>query len=369
MYDIVFFSLTMTITESTSVISITAATHFPIKLTASNFPVWKCQVHNALVGLGLDSYIDGTLLSPNQFTDPAKTQTNPCYTIWYRQDKTIISALIGSCSETIQPLISSAITARQAWEKLTLTYASTSRGRIISLKTQMARTTKGARPILAYLAEMHAFAESLALAQSPVTDEDLVIGILNGLGSEYNDILSAVRVRETPLPLSQLQDILLEQEKRHNEQVAATHSLLPTANATQMLPRGPQPERRYHGDSRPSSSRRGRGSYQGHANRSSNGPVCRFCDNVGHEVKYCRKLQRFIRDNNISIATSPAVHNTMTSAAPGGQPWLFDTGASHHVTSDAANLPTYTDYGGPDEVKLGDGSDHGGVTHARGEPS
>ncbi|CAH9136868.1 unnamed protein product, partial [Cuscuta epithymum] len=46
------------------------------------------------------------------------------------------------------------------------------------------------------------------------------------------------------------------------------------------------------------------------------------------------------------------------------QPWLFDSGASHHITSDVSQLPTYSEYGGPEEVKLGDGSHHGGATSA-----
>ncbi|CAH9121636.1 unnamed protein product [Cuscuta epithymum] len=110
----------MIITPTTTVIPITATTHFPIKLITSNFPVWKCQVPSALIGLGLEAYVDGTVKVPELFTDEAKTQVTPCYTTWFRQDRTILSALLGSCSDTIQPIISSATSARHALEKLTL---------------------------------------------------------------------------------------------------------------------------------------------------------------------------------------------------------------------------------------------------------
>ncbi|KAI3498877.1 hypothetical protein L1887_34663 [Cichorium endivia] len=48
---------------------------------------------------------------------------------------------------------------------------------------------------------------------------------------------------------------------------------------------------------------------------------------------------------------------------------LFDTGASNHVASDRNSLHHVSEYGGPDEILLGDGtgSDHGGASHARRE--
>ncbi|CAH9091881.1 unnamed protein product [Cuscuta europaea] len=148
--------MSLIITPDMGVITLTASTNFPIKLTSGNFPVWKSQVHAALVGLGLESFVDGTVQIPSQFLDEDKTQPNPCYTTWFRQDKTILSALLGSCSDTIHPVISSAATAQQAWQKLALTYASMSRGRIIALKTNLARTKKGSRSIQEYLSEMYA---------------------------------------------------------------------------------------------------------------------------------------------------------------------------------------------------------------------
>ncbi|CAH9096720.1 unnamed protein product [Cuscuta epithymum] len=361
----------MNITPTTTVVPLTATTHFPIKLTTSNFPVWKCQVYSALVGLGLDAYIDGTIQIPEKFTDDAKTQINPCYTIWFRQDKTILSALLGSCSDTIQPVISSATSARNAWDKLTLTYASTSRGRIISLKTSLARTKKGSRSIQAYLTEMYALSEALALAQSPLSEEDLVINILNGLGPDYSELTSAIRVRETALPLEELQDILLEHEARLQENINSSDNIIPTAHVTQLGDRRiPHPERRSpsNNDRRGFPTRRGRGpSYASQPRSNANTTVCRFCDHIGHDVRQCRKLQRFLRDNQVPHPASPVVNHTATTPAGLDQPWLFDSGASHHVTANAANLPSYNDYGGPEEVHLGNGSSHGGPTNARGE--
>ncbi|CAH9091137.1 unnamed protein product [Cuscuta epithymum] len=361
----------MAITADTQIITITAASHFPIKLTSSNFPVWKCQVHAALIGLGLDGYCDGTIPVPDQFSDAAKTSVNPCYMIWYRQDKTILSALLGSCSDTIQPLISSVSTAKQAWDKLALTFASTSRGRIISLKTTLARTTKGNRSIVDYLTEMQAISDALALAQCPLSEEDLVISILNGLGADYNELTSAIRVRPTALPLAELQSILLEHEQRLHDATTSAASLIPTAHITQVNDRAPVADRRPVHDRRGQPPRHGRGDQPHHNSfRQHASPVCRFCQNPGHHVQQCRKLQRFLRDNRIVIPSgSPTINHTSAASSSTTPSWMFDSGASHHVTNDAALLPSFTEYDGPDEVRLGDGSGHGGATSTRGESS
>ncbi|CAH9092679.1 unnamed protein product [Cuscuta europaea] len=255
-----------------------------------------------------------------------------------------------------------------------MTYASTSWDRIISLKSTLAKTKKDNHTITEYLAEMTALAEALALAQSPIIEEDLVINILNGLSSEYKDLTSAIHVRPTALPLAELQRILLDHEDRNQNLDTVDSPLIPTTNATMIERSGPpNSDRRssYSSDRRPSHSRRGHGGFQyTTARQSAPLVICRFCDNAGHDVKVCRKLQRFLRDNQIphpAAHVNPVANHVAAKSFPGPQQWMFDSGASHHIASDATMLPQYSDYGGPDEVCLGDGSGHGGASSSRGE--
>ncbi|KAI3690757.1 hypothetical protein L2E82_48964 [Cichorium intybus] len=121
---------------------------------------------------------------------------------------------------------------------------------------------------------MRSIADDLALAQSPVLEEDLMVHILSQLCDDYSTIVAAIKVRDTPL---------LE----HNITTDTTKPPTPTAHVTTSAPASPQ--------------------------------------------------------------------------------WLFDTGASNHVASDRNTLHQVSEYGGPDEIVLGDGSEHGGATHARRE--
>ena len=50
------------------------------------------------------------------------------------------------------------------------------------------------------------------------------------------------------------------------------------------------------------------------------------------------------------------VANCATSSRNQNPNWLFDTGASHHVTIDLQNLSIRSNYEGLDDIILGDGS-------------
>lgn len=217
----------------TPTIQLTAATHFPIKLTSVNFPVWRKQVESTLTGLELEAFINGSHEPPKKFIeDKDGKKENLEYLSWYRQDQILISAILGSCSESIQLLISSASTAREAWVRLNSSYASASRSRVISLKSKLVKNPKGSRSITDYLQDMRSIADDLALAQSPISEEDLMVHILSQLGDEYGNIVAAIKVRETALSYPELFDKLLDFERGLKETIQASTSPLLTANYT-----------------------------------------------------------------------------------------------------------------------------------------
>ncbi|MFS7942758.1 putative RNA-directed DNA polymerase [Helianthus anomalus] len=84
---------------------------------------------------------------------------------------------------------------------------------------------------------------------------------------------------------------------------------------------------------------------------------CQYCSIPGHDTKDCRKLARFLRDNNVLPPTQPSMAPTVnTASTQPTSPWMmFDTGASDHVTPNRGSLHTLSEYSGPDEIILGDG--------------
>ncbi|RAL39795.1 hypothetical protein DM860_012996 [Cuscuta australis] len=282
----------------TPVIQLHAKTHFPIKLVTTNFPIWQRQVRSTLVGLGLLGYVDGTLPSPPQVVDGA---ANPCNIIWFCQDQAIVGALLGSCTDIIQPLISNVSTTRDAWLNLHSSFTSASRGHVLALKSKLGKNPRGNRSINDYLHEMHSIANELALNQSPIAEEDLVVHVLNQLGTKYDPIASAAYIRGSTLPFTELGDILQDFERKLKLMEEATSSIVATAHAAQCHHShgsrtygGPVARSSSH-SSRPSANQRPQHgaskSFHRHDGMSSS---CQFCSIPGHDIKVCRKLARLL---------------------------------------------------------------------------
>ncbi|GMY39521.1 Retrovirus-related Pol polyprotein from transposon RE1, partial [Fagus crenata] len=216
-----------------NLISINATAQLPLKLSPSNYLSWRAQFHTLLVGYDLLGYLDGSLACPlrSVVTNGIST-VNPAYTFWLRQDQLLLHAIIASVSESITPFVASSQTSREAWDRLSTLYASRSRTRIMHLKDKLALITRGTKSISEYLQTIKSAADELALAGVPQSNDDLLLYSLRGLGSEYKEIVAAIRARDTPISFEELHDKLLEQEvylKREASQSEPSHI---TANAT-----------------------------------------------------------------------------------------------------------------------------------------
>lgn len=342
---------------------ITAATHLTIKLTPNNYPVWRKQVISTLINLELDGHITSGPPATTLTDKEGKTTTNPDYRPWFCKDQMIFSAMLGSYLDAIQPLVSSVTTAREAWNRLNSSFASSSRSRIISLKFRLVKNPKGTRSITEYLQEMRSIVDDLALAQSPVLEEDLMVHILSQLGDDYSTIAAAIKVLDTPLSYSELFDRLTDFERALKETTPISDSIPTTVNYTS---RNSGVQNRYNNN-----NRNNRSSYQlrgaqpqwNNQNSNTNRPnrsnqFCQYYNIPGHLTKECLNPARFLREHNITTDTTkpptPTAH--VTTSAPASPQWLFDTGASNHVASDHNTLHQVSEYGGPDEIVLGDGT-------------
>jgi len=84
--------------------------------------------------------------------------------------------------------------------------------------------------------------------------------------------------------------------------------------------------------------------------------ICQVCDKLSHSAKKC--YHRFDVTYHDNAATSSNLHSLMaTTNAVSESNWHPDTGATHHLTNNMANLNLRSeDYTGIDQVLVGNGA-------------
>lgn len=308
-----------------------------IKLKSNNYPAWHVQMNALFIGYDLTGFINGTKLCP--------AETDADYNYWTRQDQLILHAIITSVDQSIITALGNVKTSKQAWDTLKKMFASKTRARIMHLKERLTRFTKGVSPISEYLHSIKAIADELAIINSPLDDVDLVIHTLNGLGSEYREIATAIRTRENPVSFDDLYDLLSDFENYLNrEENNTSPPIIATANAA------------FKG--KPNNFKRGTASGPSNPNsfRSASPAnphkiICQYCDKPNHSAKVCYKLHGYPKR-----PTGPMAHHARTASRPAPRDWIMDSGATHHITNALDNLHVTNPYYGNDELLVGDGS-------------
>ncbi|KAG5568347.1 hypothetical protein H5410_064636 [Solanum commersonii] len=133
-----------------------------VKLTSSNYLLWKTQFMPMIFACGLNQHIDGTTQIPTQFLDDTNTKSNPAYIVWLCEDQIVLSWIVASVSESILPQLVEATTAHAAWDKLVATYASGSRPYIRELKSQLHTLRHDNVSIESYVLKAKGIADKLA---------------------------------------------------------------------------------------------------------------------------------------------------------------------------------------------------------------
>lgn len=197
-----------------------------IKLTASNYPAWKVLMNALFVGHDLIGYVDGTKHCP--------AEGHKDLSHWKRQDQFIIHAIISSVDQSVVTLLGNVKSSKQAWDILKKTFASKTRSRIIHLKEKLSRSNKGSKFVSEYLHGIKAIADELAIINSPLDDDDLVIHTMNVLGAEYKEVSASVRTREKSVSFEELHDLLADFESYlHRDEITQESPPIIAANAAQ----------------------------------------------------------------------------------------------------------------------------------------
>ncbi|KAL6280367.1 hypothetical protein ACE6H2_017248 [Prunus campanulata] len=373
-----------------------------IKLDRNNYPLWLAQITPILKSRGLMQFVDGTSKCPSAFlqvTDEKGTTSevvNSAYEEWIQTDQMVLSWINGSLTPTVLGTVVRSTSARATWLSLANRYASPSHNRILQLRSELLRTSRGDLSISDFLDKLNGIVDSLALAGYSVPDNDLISIIMNNVGPLYETTVSSAQARESPISYHDLEALLLSAERRLHAQVVvapdATPQALYAGRSSGFSGRGGFRGRATSagfGVSRgfPSVDRSGRGSFSPSsvagsgsrffscspsilgqrppsspyvAGRSSIGRIlCQICNRPGHSAINCYNRMNLAFEGRLPTQTLSAMASnprlptqtllamaTPASSSSDPRAWLLDTGANAHITSDLGNLHLPRDYRG-----------------------
>ncbi|PRQ31757.1 putative RNA-directed DNA polymerase [Rosa chinensis] len=232
------------------------------KLTESNYLVWLPQLKPYLHGAKLGGYIDGSIpersatkTQPASEGKPATIIPNLKHETWFTTDQQIVSILTTSLSENVARLTIGFDTSKGIWDCLARHFSQKSVASATSLKLQLFDLQKGSQSVDEYLQQAKSIADSLASINQPVSDADLVVATLHGLGPDYLMLRTALAQSSSLPDFSNLLSRILAFEAQqthssdsnpasalfhHGSNPAAPHGLNQDAAAP---PRGPSTRR------------------------------------------------------------------------------------------------------------------------------
>jgi len=73
-------------------------------------------------------------------------------------------------------------------------------------------------------------ADEIALIDHPISNDDLTLYILHGLGSDFREIAAPIRAREKSLTFEELHDLLVGHDNYLRQLESATHQLVASTN-------------------------------------------------------------------------------------------------------------------------------------------
>ncbi|KAJ4769263.1 hypothetical protein LUZ62_053520 [Rhynchospora pubera] len=343
-------------------------------LDQDNYLLWKSQILPVLRGHGLEGFIDGSKQAPGQFVlnSTGVQVSNSDFSLWQQQDQLILAWMFSSIAPSILAQVINCQTSADLWQTLTQIHVSQSVAKTLDLKLQLQTLKKAGSTCSQFIQQLQAIADRLRSIGSVVTDQELILHALQGLGSEYEAFVTAISLREHSPSWFEFNNLLLTHESRilTNLKSNTTSTAHLTTDSQSQNNNNPSSQNVFY-TSRGRSNRgrgyntRGRGAQRGRGrgrqissnaenNQDTSNSKCQICQKWGHEAIEC--YHRFdIRYSASSSSPTPQALVAEPSSTPQTS-WFIDSGATTHVTPDINNLSSSLPYNGSDAVHIGNGT-------------
>ena len=219
--------------------------------------------------------------------------------------------------------------------------------------------------------------DALAVVGAPISVEDHIVTILDGLPPDFDPFVSSILSRINPYKVAEIEALLLVQEERLERHHQLDPLSFPATTAlstwTPSNPTNDKANFKFHsnrggrGFSRSQNFARGSRFSRSQARGSwtSSKPTCQVCGKYGHAALQCwqwydHKPNPPPRANFSQYSIlDPKPNDASLMGIPSATEdplWYPDSGATHHVTKDPTFYSTKQPYHNTETIKMGNGS-------------
>ncbi|GJY30675.1 retrovirus-related pol polyprotein from transposon TNT 1-94 [Tanacetum coccineum] len=325
----------------------------PIKLSSTNYLLWKNQMLPLLSYQKLTNHIDGTTAPSATITSGDQSIPNPAFTTWNDFDQRAVILLNSSLTEEAAAEVLGLTTAHAIWTALETAYSNSSVERIHSLRDSLRNLSKGTSTVSDYGRQFKGICDKLAAIGQPVDEMDKLHWFVCGLGASFETFSTAIR---TTKPFTTFRD-LLSQAESHEMFLKSLHgSATPPAaffsqqSGSRSSQGRQQRQQNYsRGGGRASNSNGGRG------RGGRRPPHCQLCRTNGHYASSCPSLHTYASNAATSDANLAQAFTSQCHVTQGHPDWYVDSGATAHMTSSPDNVSHSAPHSGNMRVFFGNG--------------
>ncbi|KAL5778513.1 hypothetical protein ACOSQ2_009250 [Xanthoceras sorbifolium] len=279
--------------------------NLPIKLNRDNYIYWKALVMPNIRAIELEDFITRERQCPSKFVEvlfsngvDKELVLNLEFSIWKRFDQFLLGWFLSTISEGLVGQVTECIMFSQQ-----------SMAKVLQLKQQLQGLKKGSNSINDYILKVKGIGDGLRSAGQVVSDRDLLLNVLNGLGHEYDPVVVLVS-QQSGITLHEAQYMLMIHEQRiEHLNFIVSVDISPSANFVDNNGRrGVQNNNREGqnngGRGQNNRGRRGKGKWN---NNNGNRPTCQICSRICHTATQC--YNRYDRNSNQQL-NQPDFTNT-----------------------------------------------------------
>ncbi|KAF7813229.1 Retrovirus-related Pol polyprotein from transposon TNT 1-94 [Senna tora] len=249
-----------------------------IKLTESNFLIWKLHIVATINGYGLQKFLVGKHQKIYLTVDDEKNnKINPEYEHWEKQDQSLASWLIGSMAEEMVTRMVGKSTLQQVWTRLDEFFAEQTKAKERLLKVQLRSTKKGSKSMSEYLLSIKKVIDELVSIGAPISDHEHIECLFDGLTKDYESFVTNISLRRDDYSVTEIEALLLVQETRIEKFKETTETISANVAQTQSSNRFQNQSIRPH-NPQFNNNQRGfnpnRGGFRGNTNNFNRGRSC-----------------------------------------------------------------------------------------------